>query len=437
MSGSIRAGVIGAGSAEFSLRMVGDICLTEGLRGSTICLMDIDRERVEMVHNLASRYVDELGVDLRFESTTDREQALTDADFVINTASVDAHGGGGFGSFRNLRFFLSVARDMERLCPDAWLIQSGNPVFEGCTLMTRETSVKVLGLCHGHYGVYEMARVLGLEDAWTHLSWQAPGFNHVIYLTHCRYKGQDVYPMLDRWIEEEAEEYWRTHEPAFHENQMSRAAIQQYRMVGYMPIGDTPRAGGWWYHTSQETKRQWFGPLGGFDSEKGWSIYVDQLEARRKRMFEIAADPGAKVSDEFPPRMSSEQMIPIIDALVNDNAGYFQVNIPNNGLIDGIPDDVVVEVPARAATAGIQGIRVGALPRSVMCQILLPRLAQAEQRIEFARSPNRGLFLHMILNRHTVFSNRYAPPVASLEEAEKVADAMLAADPQLAELVDG
>ena len=54
---------------------------------------------------------------------------------------------------------LSVARDVERICPDAWLIQSGNPVFDGCTLLHRETNAKVIGLCHGHYGY------LGL-DSW-------------------------------------------------------------------------------------------------------------------------------------------------------------------------------------------------------------------------------------------------------------------------------
>ena len=53
---------------------------------------------------------------------------------------------------------LDVARDMERICPDAWLIQSGNPVFEGCTLMTRETGVKIVGLCHGHYGYLDICR---------------------------------------------------------------------------------------------------------------------------------------------------------------------------------------------------------------------------------------------------------------------------------------
>jgi alpha-galactosidase len=431
----VKLAVIGAGSAQFSIGLVRDVCLTDNLAGSTVCLMDIDAERLEMVHRLAVRYADELGFDLRFEKTLERGTAFTDADFVLNTASAGAHGGGGFGSIHNLRLMLDVAQDMEQLCPNAWLIQSGNPVFEGCTLMTRETSIKAVGLCHGHYGVYEMTRLLGLEDEY--VSWQAPGFNHVIYLTHFSYRGEDAYPVLDRWIEERAEAYWRTYEPEFHENQMSRAAVQQYKMIGYMPIGDTPRAGGWWYHKDLPTKKQWYGHLGGFDSDEGWARYIAWLEETRTKTFEVARDEAASATEAFPPVKSEEQIVPIIDALINDVGGCFQVNVPNNGLISRLPDDVVVEVPAFVSKSGIQGLHVGDLPESVMVQVLWPRLAWAERRISFARAPSKGLMLDMILHRHVSMENRYTPPVGSFPEAEAEMARILGEDSQLAKLIEG
>jgi len=438
MARPIKLGIIGAGSAQFSIGMVRDLCLTPHMEGSTVCLMDIDQERVDMVHNLAVRYAGELGFNLKFERTTQREAVLRDADFVINTASVGAHGEGGYRWVHNFRFFLSVARDMERWCPRAWLIQSANPVFEGCTVMTRETSIHIVGLCHGHYGVYEVARMLGLERE--HIDWQAPGFNHVIYLTHFTHKGENAYPILDRWIEEKAEEYWRTYKPRFHENQMSRAAIEQYKMIGYMPIGDTPRGGGWWYHKDRATQQQWYGPLGGFDSKEGWAVYIAELEESRRKMFDVARDPSASVTQAFPPTKSSEQMVPIMDALTNDVSGYFQVNVPNNGLIYGIPDDVVVEVPAFVSKRGIQGLQIGKMPDSVMTQILWPRLALAEQLIGFARAPSRGLMLSLILHRQVswpLLSFRCEPPVASYEEAIAEMERILGSDPDLAALIRG
>ena len=152
MGSAVKIGVIGAGSAVFSLGLIRDLCLQESLRGSTVTFVDIDRERLEMIHRLAVRYAGELGVDLRFEKTADRAAALEGAQFVINTAARshddeeaeralgERHGyyrGFRLSWYPNLTLMMAVARDMERLCPDAWLIQSGNPVFDGCTLMTR------------------------------------------------------------------------------------------------------------------------------------------------------------------------------------------------------------------------------------------------------------------------------------------------------------
>ncbi|NQT94203.1 MAG: alpha-glucosidase/alpha-galactosidase, partial [Lentisphaerae bacterium] len=238
--------LIGAGSAEFAAGIVRDLCVNPGLHGSHVAFMDIDARRLEMVTKLAKRLAGELGTEITFSQTTDREGALQGADFVLNTAQVGGHGwteaqrslAEEHGYYRGVRlhnfgqaaFFLKVARDMERICPNAWLIQSANPVFEGCTLLHRETSIKVLGLCHGHYGYREIADVLGL--AREHVSARMPGFNHWIWMTDFRYKGEDAYPLIDEWIETKAEEYWSSDNRGFAANQMRRAAIHQYQLFG-------------------------------------------------------------------------------------------------------------------------------------------------------------------------------------------------------------
>ena len=183
---SLKVAIIGAGSASFSTRVVMDLALTESLKGSAVSLMDVDERRLEMIHRLATRASQELGAGLSVSKTMSREEALAGADFVINTALTGGHdwleaqrelserhgyyrgvgivnGDGGMHGFGQMALMLDVARDIERICPDAWLIQSSNPVFEGCTMMARETKVKVVGLCHGHFGYHRIARVLGLD----------------------------------------------------------------------------------------------------------------------------------------------------------------------------------------------------------------------------------------------------------------------------------
>jgi alpha-galactosidase len=422
MSKAIKLGIIGAGSATFSLGLVRDLCCSDVLYGSTITLMDINEERLNSIHNLATRYVDELKIDLKFEKTLSREAALKDADFVINTALFGGHNqheagravGDKHGYYRGapgmnynqLRFMLSVAKDMEAICPDAWLIQSSNPVFDGCTLMTRETNTKVVGLCHGHYGYHGIARVLGLDLA--HVECQAVGFNHIIYMTHFLYKGEDVYPLIDEWIETKAEEYWRTHKLG-HDAQLSPAAVHQYKMIGLFPIGDTPRRGGWWYHIDLETKKRWYGEIGGFDSEIGWTQYLDGLAKRVDHIMKVANDVSISVTKEFPPHRSGEQQLGIIEGLALNKEGKFQVNIPNNGLIEDIPDDVVVEAPAIVNKTGIRGIQVGKLPKNLLLQVLWPRMLDMENNLELALSSDKRLFLRMVLDDHRT---------KSLEQAE-------------------
>ena len=150
---------------------------------------------------------------------------MQDADFVINTASVVTYRSGletrdliqKFGydwdgpgtleySFYNSSFILEVAREIEEICPDAWLIQSGNPVYDGCTAIGRETDVKVCGLCHGYYGYRDICNMLEIDH--TKVTWQAPGLNHNIWLTQFEYEGKDAYPLIDEWIESRGEEYW-------------------------------------------------------------------------------------------------------------------------------------------------------------------------------------------------------------------------------------
>ncbi len=441
MNTPVKIVIIGAGSEQFSGGIVRDLCVQPGLRGSHVAFVDIDERRLGMVARLAERLSGELGANLSFSKTAGRVQALAGADFVINTAQVGGHAwteaqralaeshgyyrGAHLHDYGQASFFLDVARDVERVCPNAWLIQSANPVFEGCTLMARETRVKVLGLCHGHYGYREIAQVLGLELE--HVSAQMPGFNHFIWLTDFRCRGEDAYPLLDEWIETKAEAYWAEGNRAFWDNQMSRAAIHQYRLFGLMPIGDTPRMVdtprliGWWYHTDLAAKKQWFGPVGGFDSEIGWGQYLERMAENVARVERAAQDESRPVSDTFKPVQSDEQIVPIINALVNDVRGIYQVNIPNRGpILPGFPEDLVVECQGVVDASGIHGVTVPALPRGLLAGAMIPRWQRAEMVVEALRTGSRELVLLNLL---------YDPRTRSLEQAEALLKDWLA-DPR-------
>ena len=428
---SIKISIIGAGSAVFSLALVKDLCLTEGLSGSHVCFMDIDQGRLDMIYALGTRYAEELGSGLTFQKTLDRAVALQGADFCINTAAVqdeyvkhdirtatDKHGY-YYGGRNRLEFYqidlmLSIARDMERICPDAWLIFAANPVFEGTTLIGRETAIKTVGLCHGHYGYRHIADTIGLDP--DRITFQAPGLNHNIWMSHFGYEGKDAYPLIDHWIETEAEAYWRTHTATrTHDAQMSRAAIHQYKMYGLMPIGDTVRRSGWWYHTDKDIKMRWyFPPWGGPDTYEARAVTRKSKDERIAGMTKSAFDPGVSLTEMFGTTKTREQHVPIIDGLVNDNEGQFQVNVRNDGALAGIPDDVAVEVPAIVNRKGIQPLRVEPLPPKVMFECILPVWLQMEQHLHAFKTGDRSVLLYELLSNHQTRS--YDQAVEALED---------------------
>jgi len=421
---AIKVCIIGAGSAAWSAVLIKDLCLTRGLWGSTVSLMDVNKERLDVVHSFARRYAVEMRADLKFEKTMDRSEALRDADFVFNTALAGGHESyeiqrkvsenHGYyrgidsvdhnmvsdyhtvGGYNQLRLFLDVARDMEEICPDAWLIQTANPVFEGCTLLTRKSKLKVVGLCHGHLGYERVVSILGLDSK--DITFQAVGFNHCIWMTDFRHKGENAYPLIDEWMEKKAQEFWGGWSPKYHETDMSPAAVDMYMRFGLFPVGDTTRSGGWKYHTDLETKKRWYGPLGGFDSEIGWAMYLDELKNVMERMSRASSDPSVTLTKELPPLMSEESHVPIIDAIINDKERKFQVNIPNNGAISGIPDDVVVEIPAIVSRRGIQGVHVGNLPKTLMLHVMIPRTLRMEWALEAFLTGDRNVLMDILLN---------------------------------------
>jgi alpha-galactosidase len=402
--------------------------------------MDINAERLEIIHRLAVRYAEDLGADLSFESTLDREASLRDTDFMVNTATITHneyymrdvrqlaakhgyfYGHTGMPEYYNLRLMLDVAQDMARICPDAWIIQAGNPVFAGTTLMYRETGMKVCGLCHGHYGYRRLASTLGLDP--DEVTWQAPGLNHNIWLTHFYHKGQDAYPLLDKWIENEAEAFWQEQEAEGGiPTQMSPAAIHQYKLFGLMPIGDTPRSGGWWYHTDLETRIRWYGgPGGGGDTPEGRDRVIAGKEKRYKEMVKAAYDESVRPIELFGDRKTSEQHVPIIDGLVNDGPSdgatrWFQVNVPNMGALAGLPDDIAVEVPAVVNKKGIQPLRVGKLPPKVMLERIYPVWLSMERNLEAFHSGDKSMLLYGILESHQT---------RSYDQAVELLEALLA-----------
>ncbi len=410
--------IIGAGSAVFSLGLVRDLCLTPGLRGSTVCLMDIDRGRLDAIHALCRRYSAEVGADLRLEQTTDRQEALAGADFVVVTALAAGHDrlragwaaaeerGYRFGgslhvmhdeafwiNFFQLKLFESLVEDVLATCPDAWCLLVANPVLAGIThLAARYPAAKVVGLCHGYGAVYRLADLLGLPRG--EITYELPGVNHHLWLTHFSHNGEDAFPLLDAWIAREAAAYAVAAAPS---DLHGPKPVDLHKRFGAFPIGDTANPGGgswgWWYHTDAETERRWR------EDPKGW--YAEHFVRGERQVAEIKAiadDATTKVSDAFPPQPSGETMVPLIESIACDLPRTYIVNVVNDGeFVAGIPHDFAVEIPALVSARGIQGIRTNGLPAPLLAHITRDRVAPVRMELAAYAAGSREMLLQLLL----------------------------------------
>jgi alpha-galactosidase/6-phospho-beta-glucosidase family protein len=412
--------IIGAGSHEFTVKIVGDLVKTKELSGSVISLMDIDERGLNAAYNLSQRYVTELGGSLKFEKTRDMAKSLDGADFVINTVRARGKGhediftqlemindiGQKHGYYRGLssqefdmesdyyplldynqlKLSLDIAKAVEKNCPNAWLIEIANPVFGITQLVLRQTKAKIVGFCTGvlsTYGVYEVFKTLGLDPK--DVDWQIAGVNHGVWLTRFLYKGKDAYLLLDKWIEEKSTKW----EPKdVWDFQMSPAAIDMYRFYGKMPIGDTVRNGTWKYNYDLETKKRWFGKFGGVDNEIERPKHHREMRAIREKLISLANEPSIKLTKSWPDKftsqgLSGDQHIPFINALVSGKKTRLFLNILNKGIISGIPDDVVVEVPVTVDKNGIHPENIEPdIPKRIKQMYLIPKILRMEWALE-------------------------------------------------------
>lgn len=393
--------VIGAGSASFGLGTLATIIRSEKLRGSTVSLVDIHRERLETMTTLARRLNREWEAGMTIESTTERAEALPGAEFVILSIEVGPreelwkldwqipikHGlrqpygeNGGPGGFahaaRNIPVVLDVARDMERYCPAAWLINFSNPLPRLCLAVDRYTDVRVVGLCHQIWVAYiivgtVLADELGIQvpaglamnswpssiparremayRAYEKLDVKAAGLNHFTWMLDICHKetGADLYPLfVERFLE-----FDRGFQPVTQE---------MLRVFGVCPVPGDEHLAEYlpWMHD----------PL-----TKPWEKYEielyawDEQEERRADGFRevtemVAGD--APINDLK--HVQSEGAVEIIEGIKGTANTYTEaVNVPNDGHLTNLPYGAIVELPAVISGLGVQGLALGDLPEPV------------------------------------------------------------------------
>ena len=111
-----------------------------------------------------------------------------------------------------------IARDMEELCPDVWMLNITNPMTTLCRAVTRETSVKTVGLCHEITGAqFTLSQILDVD--FRSFDFEVVGVNHLPIITALRIDGEDA---MDRLREKLADPEKLADEPIYLPDEIRR-----------------------------------------------------------------------------------------------------------------------------------------------------------------------------------------------------------------------
>lgn len=380
--------MIGAGASKFVRQTVVDLLQFEELRGATLCLMDVNPERLAVTERLIRRLT-EGRAELRIESTTDQRRAVEGADFVLLTFMVggrrqyasdtvipERHGlsiacgdttgpAAVFRLLRSARPLADLARNLRETAPDAWVISYANPMAMIVGLLKELGCSRVVGLCHS------WRYALGYLGAWLdvppdEIEFELGGLNHVDFFLRLEHRGRNLYPDLlanaDRIVAEA--EAWEVEHCRHERFGYERARMELVRYLGYFPL-----EGPWhqteyypWFRKNPDLVRH-YGPA------SGWSLRFDT------KLDELVADEVEGILSgrlPVPTAPSIEQGAPILHSLRTGTARRVVVNVANHeGWIPNLPRDAVVEVRGTVGADGLVPERIGPLPTQLL-GVMLP-----------------------------------------------------------------
>jgi len=381
----VRIVLIGAGSAQFGYRMLGDVFQSRVLEGSTVVLHDINQPAVQAVADVATGFVSEKKLPFSVEVEAERAAALAGADFVIISIDVGdrmqlwdidrsiprqfgspqiyGENGGPGGVFHALRVIppiLDICGDIVRMCPDATVINFSNPMTAICTTVHRAyPALRFYGLCHEILAFHrQVPRILGVgRDA---VEIVAGGLNHFSVLLAARYSdtGNDAYGDVLRLA---PDFYGRV--PGFSDVLRARRANPDTRWEDVAPTKPWADRGIVRFFIEQ------FGVVpittdSHFGEYIGWA---DELADHRGIVDFLTwyADHLAHMRPEITLSLQ-ERAVPIMEGIVT-GAAYVEaaINVKNDGVFPQLPDFVAVEVPCRVGRGGIQPVTVPSLPPGI------------------------------------------------------------------------
>jgi alpha-galactosidase len=424
---------IGAGSAVFTRNLCSDILLAPALQDSTISLMDIDPGRLRTSCDLVQDIVDRRGLDARVEATTDRQESIRDADCVVTTfqqGGLDAYAldieipqrygveqcvgdtlgpGGVFRALRTIPVLLDLCDEMDELAPGALLLNYVNPMAANCWAVDVGTGRPHVGLCHSVQGTSQMlASWIGVP--YEEVNFLCAGINHQAFFLEFRRGRDDLYPEIrDATRKDEV----RGQEPV-------RVELMEH--FGYFVTESSGHASEYapYFRKSARMVEDELVPRF-LDEGDHWFDFGRTGGYLRHCLSRLEEPPDGH--ELLPTQRTHEYGSYIIEAMETDEPIKVNGNVPNRGLMHGLPYGCCVEVPCLVDANGVQPTAIEHYPPQ-LAALNRTNINVQELTVEAALSGDVEAV------HHAVMLDPLTAAVCTLPQIRSMVDEMLGAQSQ-------
>ncbi len=358
----LKIAIIGAGSS-YTPEIIEEIHRRRNRFPATrITFMDINPERLEIMLAFCRRFADHLGCEIQIEATSDRREAIKDARFILSQIRVGGNAqrildekiplkygvigqettgpGGMFKALRTIPPMLEIARDVEEINPNAWIINYANPTGMIAEAVIKNSAVTIAGLCAGgNFPRDHAVEALGVapEDVFYNYF----GLNHLNFGYNLRVKGT---PLTD-------EEYERV-------ISVSSSSPLDSELLHLLKLVPSPYMN-YFFHRERSLREAQSKPL-----SRG-----EQVQLLEKEVFEAYADPNQVTKPEALNKRGgggySDIALTVMEAAYNNDEKFIVINTANQGAVPYLPDDAVIEVPCMVNASGIFPLRQPDIPKTV------------------------------------------------------------------------
>ncbi|MDP0495846.1 MAG: hypothetical protein Q7Q73_06520 [Verrucomicrobiota bacterium JB024] len=429
---------IGGGSYQWVPVLFRDLAVNASLQDARFVMHDIDTERNAELAGVCRTIARKVESNIRIETEDSLTRALTGADIVVLCISTggleamahdieipkkygiyqpvgDSTGPGGISrTLRNVPVVVRIAKEMEKHCPQAWLLNLSNPMDQIVQAISRTTSIKVVGLCHEYMGFMGKAQEwLGFENFQKNCSATIAGINHFAWITQLDVNGEDGLEMLRRFHAKGGVSKLSASESKLVNLSAKRSPekvkFQLFENYGVMPYpGDRHLVEFFPYFLSEKTQ---YGAAFGVDLTSIEDRRTTWMEYFMDRIKDWTSDDPASV----PLQPSEESLAPIIAALLGGESTIQPVAVPNRGQVSNLPMGSVVETLGTFQRNLLSPHVSGPLPEALVA-LTYKHCVNQDLTVEAALTGNRERVLHAMLADPLNNCNDYREITAMLDE---------------------